>query len=90
MGTKIIKVSGRVQGVGFRYFVQKKAIELDIVGEVKNQPDGSVLIIAQGSVTTMNTFIQQVETGPSFSRVDQCVINDQDRDKIYKDFKITY
>jgi acylphosphatase len=43
-----IKITGRVQGVGFRYFVQRRAAEFNIVGWVKNERDGSVLVMAQG------------------------------------------
>ncbi len=90
MKTKILKATGRVQGVGFRYFVQKQAMQLGVKGEVKNQPDGSVLIIAQAAGIAMAEFITKVESGPSFSRVNNLLVNDQERAQEYVDFKITY
>lgn len=90
MLTKIIKVCGRVQGVGFRYFVQKQAEDLGVRGEVKNQSDGSVLVVAQAEPDVLDAFVRIVEAGPSFSRVDHCVVNDQERAIDYVDFKITY
>ena len=66
-----IKISGRVQGVGFRYFVNKKANELEINGWVKNTRDGGVLVLAQGNKTNLETFIDYLRIGPSMSRVNQ-------------------
>ena len=43
-----VVVSGRVQGVGFRWFVREAAIALDLAGWVRNRPDGSVEVAADG------------------------------------------
>lgn len=64
-----IKITGRVQGVGFRYFVQKRAREFDIVGWVKNTPDGCVMVMAQGDEKDMETFLEHLNIGPSMARV---------------------
>lgn len=66
-----INISGRVQGVGFRYFAQHKANEMGITGWVKNAVDGSVLIIAQGTEAEIKTFIDYLYIGPTRSRVDK-------------------
>lgn len=60
-------VSGRVQGVGFRYSTYALAKEIgDIYGRVWNNDDGTVEILAQSSdATKMATFIQEVRKGPS-------------------------
>ena len=47
MITRQIRVWGRVQGVGFRFFTQQLAIQLEITGTVQNKMDGSVLAVAQ-------------------------------------------
>ena len=65
-----INITGRVQGVGFRYFTQKKANELHIKGWVKNTPDGRVEVVAQGDETDVNTFIDYLKMGPPMARVD--------------------
>jgi acylphosphatase len=67
--TVIIKVCGRVQGVGFRYYTNKKAIELSIKGFVKNKPDGSVYIEAEGDENDILAFINWCQDGPPWARV---------------------
>lgn len=64
-----IKITGRVQGVGFRYFVQKRANEFGIKGWVKNTPDGGVQVMAQGHEKDMETFLEHLKIGPSMARV---------------------
>jgi acylphosphatase len=54
---------GRVQGVGYRYFVTDCAQETGISGFVKNVPDGSVLIIAEGDDDAIDTFVRMVQAG---------------------------
>jgi len=69
MQTLEIVVSGRVQGVSYRFFTLKKANLFNIVGSVKNLSDGSVNVIATGSQANLNLFIDELKRGPSFSRV---------------------
>jgi acylphosphatase len=66
-----IQVFGRVQGVGFRYFTQRKAQETDVKGFAKNMPDGSVFIEAEGKVQDLELFIQWIKKGPSWAMVTQ-------------------
>ncbi len=66
-----IKITGKIQGVGFRYFAQLKATEIGITGWVKNSRNGGVLIIAQGNKTDINTFIDYLQIGPTRARVDK-------------------
>ncbi len=65
----IIKVYGKVQGVGFRFYTNKKAVELNIHGFVKNKPDGSVYIEAEGDNNDLATFIDWCNIGTQWSRV---------------------
>lgn len=65
----IIKVYGTVQGVGFRFYTNKKAIELGISGYVQNKPDGSVYVEAEGDETSLLTFIDWCNIGPQWARV---------------------
>ena len=65
----IIQVYGRVQGVGFRFYTQKKARELAITGYVRNRADGSVYIEATGEAENMNLFIRWCEEGPTWAHV---------------------
>ncbi len=65
----IIKVYGRVQGVGFRFYTNKTAAEHNIKGWVQNKPDGSVYIEAEGNETDLLTFIDWCNMGTQWSRV---------------------
>jgi acylphosphatase len=58
-------ISGRVQGVGFRYFARQKAQELQISGWVKNTPDGKIEIEAEGDSHNLDAFIEWMRIGPS-------------------------
>ena len=64
-----IVITGRVQGVGFRYFTLRAAQPLDIKGWVKNMPDGSVLLWAQGEPEKMARFRDKLKRGPLLSKV---------------------
>ena len=66
-----IKLTGRVQGVGFRYFAHQKATEIGIKGWVKNSREGGVFIVAQGNENDLNTFIDYLQIGPTLARVDK-------------------
>lgn len=65
----ILKVYGKVQGVGFRYYTNKKANELGLNGFVKNKPDGSVYIEAEGDEANLLGFINWCQDGPPWARV---------------------
>lgn len=83
----ILNVFGKVQGVGFRFYTQKKAIELQISGFVKNMADGSVYIEAEGESVQLEEFINWCEIGPSWARVSK--IDKQDTPPTdYTDFRV--
>jgi acylphosphatase len=62
-------VSGRVQGVGFRYFVQRKATEVGLAGWVRNRPDGTVEAEAGGTPEQLEALERALQSGPPLSRV---------------------
>ncbi|MFN4244944.1 MAG: acylphosphatase [Brevinematia bacterium] len=62
-------VYGRVQGVGFRYFVQRNAEKLGIKGWVRNKSDGSVEILAYGEEEKISKLLSLINQGPSLSYV---------------------
>jgi len=57
-------IKGTVQGIGYRYFVKKKAESLCIKGSIKNLPDGSVFVSAQGTNEALETFVRYCFKGP--------------------------
>jgi acylphosphatase len=62
-------VEGEVQGVGFRYFVRHRATALGLGGRVRNLPDGSVEVVAQGSPRALAELEAALWRGPSLARV---------------------
>ncbi len=88
-GLKII-VSGRVQGVGFRYFTVRKAQDYHILGSVKNMSDGSVEIIAYGDDENLPKFLSDIQKGPSFSFVTDCSVAEIPDSKAPARFKIEH
>lgn len=63
-------ITGRVQGVGFRHFTRTSARELDLKGWVRNEPDGSVTVIAEGPRGQLEKLQKKVSEGPRTARVD--------------------
>jgi len=63
-------VRGRVQGVGFRWFVEREAHILGIAGWVRNNHDGSVEVLAQGSHNQLSGLRARLREGPRAARVD--------------------
>jgi acylphosphatase len=64
-----IRVEGRVQGVGFRFFVRGKAANMGMSGWVKNMPDGAVELEAQGSAAECDALASLVREGPPLAHV---------------------
>ena len=85
-----IRITGRVQGVGFRQFVKIKAHEFNISGWVKNMRDGSVFVKAEGDEKDMEPFIDHLKRGPSMSRVDNFLKDKMNVTSGFSDFGIKY
>jgi acylphosphatase len=64
-----VVVSGRVQGVGFRWFVREAAIELGLAGWVRNRPDGNVEVAADGDDAGVSHFRELLRKGPPHAMV---------------------
>ncbi len=69
-------VRGRVQGVGFRWFVEREAHMLGIAGWVRNNHDGSVEILAQGTRDQLSGLHSRLREGPRAARVDSVEVAD--------------
>lgn len=68
---RIFTVSGEVQGVGFRFFAQRAAARHQVVGYVRNLPDGRVEALAEGPRENVEAFKHDLATGPQFASVAQ-------------------
>ncbi len=64
-------VQGRVQGVGFRYFVLRYALDLELGGWVANELDGSVRCVAEGPRAALDALLEGLEGGPAGARVER-------------------
>jgi acylphosphatase len=71
-----IKFYGKVQNVGFRYFVYRLAAELGVKGFVKNLPDGSVYAEVEADENTIDVFVNHCNLGPSHAYVSNIQVNE--------------
>jgi acylphosphatase len=67
--TQHLLITGRVQGVGFRFYTQRKAQELGVNGWVRNRRDGSVEAVIQGDAAAVEAMIAWARRGPSSAAV---------------------
>ena len=80
-GTKVtrhLQIFGSVQGVGFRYYMQRKAQELGVSGWVRNRRDGSVEAMVRGSPESVAAMITWAKRGPSSAAVSEVRIAEDD------------
>lgn len=76
MKTVEMNVFGIVQGVGFRWATIQAANRLGVSGWVQNQSDGSVKIVAQGPMETLNRFIKRIKASPTpYAKIHSVTIN---------------
>ncbi|MEX0599883.1 MAG: acylphosphatase [Rhodothermales bacterium] len=66
-----VRIIGRVQGVGFRHFTTQQARRLGVDGWVRNEPDGSVRVVAEGSKDALDELLDRLQEGPATARVDE-------------------
>ena len=90
IGTYNLLLSGRVQGVGFRYFTEALAARYNIQGYVRNIYDNKLEIVCQGGPDNLNKFILEVKKGPSFSHVKQVDMEEIIDAPVYEVFDIKY
>jgi acylphosphatase len=86
----VITLDGRVQGVGFRYFVRSRAKELQINGYVRNGWEGKVEIEAEGEKKDLETLLDYLKIGPPRARVTQLDISELSYKNCFEDFEIKY
>jgi len=85
-----VLLSGRVQGVGFRYFTESVADKYSVKGYVKNTPEGKVEILCQGEEEEVRTFIDEAGRGPAFSVITGIIKQDVIDKRVYNTFEIKY
>ena len=73
---KNLRISGRVQGVGFRFYLERKAREFNVTGWVRNRRDGSVEAVVQGAPGAVDAMIAWTRRGPSSAVVSEVKITE--------------
>ncbi len=81
---------GRVQGVGYRYFVLRKSQEFDVTGVVRNLPTGEVEVIAEGREEEVRRFFEEVKKGPASAHVSSWTEEWFPFSGLYHDFRVGY
>jgi acylphosphatase len=85
---RAFRVTGRVQGVGFRWWTRKTADRLDLTGSVRNCADGTVEVKAAGSPDALDEMARALESGPASARVRDVEATDPDPNTNRKSFEI--
>jgi len=75
-----VRIHGRVQGVGFRWFAREEARRLGLSGWVTNRPEGDVEVEAGGEASSLERLRRALEVGPAGARVERVEDLDQESD----------
>jgi acylphosphatase len=86
--TRRYVVRGRVQGVGFRWFVEREAHTLGVAGWVRNRADGTVEVLAMGSKEQLSNLHARLRQGPRAARVDEVDVSEAQPVEGLKTFRI--
>lgn len=84
------RIHGRVQGVGFRHFTTTRARKLSVTGWVRNEPDGSVRLEAEGDEAALTSLLDAVREGPRAARVDTVDAEWDTATRSFDDFSVRY
>jgi acylphosphatase len=85
-----VKIKGDVQGVGFRHFTVQNAKRLEVNGDVENQMDGSVKVIAEGPKQQVEALIDVLKEGPHAAHVNDIDVQFDEATEGYSGFKVKY
>jgi acylphosphatase len=86
--TRRYLVTGRVQGVGFRWFVEREARALGVGGWVRNNDNGAVEVLASGTADQLARLRRALEQGPRAARVDEVQEFEEEREASETSFRI--
>ncbi len=86
----ILNAQGKVQGVSYRLHIKKRANQIGLKGCVRNKPDGSVEIIAEGDQKLIDELIHEARKGSFLARVDNLDIKYEEPSDDYDDFLMVF
>lgn len=81
-------IRGEVQGVGYRFFAQRAAARHQVVGYVRNMPEGTVEVLAEGPANSVEEFKKDLVTGPQWAIVEQVEEISLEPNGLYSSFRI--
>jgi acylphosphatase len=84
------RITGHVQGIGYRYFANRRAQELNLRGWVCNREDGSVEVQVEGAADQLHAFESLLREGPSSGRVTDLERIEANKGEAYPDFEIRF
>lgn len=82
------RITGRVQGVGFRNFTRTRARRLGLAGWVRNERDGSVRLEAEGPRSDLETLVEAVHEGPRMARVENVTVDWSEPNEGFDTFQV--
>jgi acylphosphatase len=83
-------ISGKVQGVAYRTYAQEAATNLGLVGYVRNDPDGTVLVVAQGILDVLKEFVEFLNEGSLLSKVEGVAVDWRSVSAVYGEFSVMH
>ena len=83
-----VKVHGQVQGVFFRYSAKEQAERLKLTGWVRNNPDGTVEIVAEGTKDVLEEYVKWCKIGPAGAMVEKVEVKWGEKSEDYDQFEI--
>lgn len=85
-----IRIYGEVQGVGYRSWALRRARRLGLTGFVRNDEDGSVLIVAEGEEEAIKSLADECRRGPPLARVERVEVSWGEYRGEFEDFEVAY
>ncbi|HEV8675335.1 MAG TPA: acylphosphatase [Methylomirabilota bacterium] len=85
-----VVIEGRVQGVGYRAYAQRRAQDRGLTGYAVNLHDGRVKIRVEGHRETLDAYVRDLEAGPPLARVERVSVNQLPYTGQYRDFSVRF
>lgn len=85
-----VLIEGDVQGVGYRYFAQRRAQERGLTGYAINLRDGRVKVRVEGDRETVDAYVRELEAGPPLARVERFLVTPVPYTGGYRDFRVRF
>jgi acylphosphatase len=88
--TRLLRIHGKVQGVGYRFYATRVARRMGLKGSIENLRDGTVEALVQGDTKTIEEFIEELREGPRFAEVTSIEQERRDTVAVLGDFDVKF